>query len=106
MWHVAPTPGVAVSVKSNPGQATHAECLDRGYINLKPKTSAEPPRVVVDEPHTLRAAIDGNVLRVHADGIEIWQGTLPVEAFAFDGAVGVRSDNGVFDFQLRVPGGG
>ncbi len=106
MWHVAPVPGVAVSVKYNPGLATHVDCADRGYINLKPTSDVAMPEVRLDEPHTLRADLAGDTLRVHADGMEVWSGKLPPQAFAFDGPVGVRSDNGEFDFQLRVPGGG
>lgn len=106
MWHVAPVPGIAVSVKSNPGLATHVQCGDRGYINLKATSDVAVPLVRLDEPHTLRADLDGDTLRVHADGFEVWNGKLPPQAFVFDGPVGTRSDNGEFDFQLRVPGGG
>jgi hypothetical protein len=106
MWHVAPTPGIAVSVKYNPGQRTHAECLDRGYINLRPKTPVPVPSVAVGEPHTLRAEIAGDTLVVHADGLEVWRNTLPPETFLFDGAAGIRTDNSEFDFQVRLPGGG
>jgi hypothetical protein len=105
MWHVAPTPGVAVSVKSNPGLTTHAECGDRGYVNLRSTISAVTPVIARDQPHVLRADLDGDLLRVRADGVEVWEGRLPREAFAFDGPVGTRSDNGTFDFALRVPGG-
>ena len=31
MWHIEPSRGIEVSVKSNPGQATHEACADRGY---------------------------------------------------------------------------
>lgn len=106
MWHVSPSSGIAVSVKSNPGLATHVQCGDRGYINLKNDTDVSVPEIEPNEPHTLRADLDGELLRVHADGIETWSGPLPAEASAFDGPVGIRSDNGDFDFQLRVPGGG
>ncbi len=106
MWHVRPSPRVAVSVKSNPGLATHADCADRGYINLKSTSEVAVPQVRMGEPHTLRADLDVDTLRVYADGIDVWNGKLPAQAFAFDGPVGIRSDNGEFDFQLRVPGGG
>lgn len=106
MWHIAPTPGVWVLIKSNPGMTTHEECGDRGYINLPPNAGVRAPLLAVDEPHTLRADLDGHSLRVSADGVEIWSATLPDQAFAFDGPVGVRSDNGAFDFELRIPGGG
>jgi len=103
MWHIAPTPGVWILVKSNPGMSTHAECRDRGYINVD--STVAVPEIRVNEPHTLRADIDGETLWLHADGVEIWKGALPKEAFAFDGPVGTRTDNGEFDFELRVPGG-
>ena len=106
MWQVAPVTRVAVAVKSNPGLATHAQCGDRGYINLKPTVEVGVPQIRLDEPHSLRADLDGDTLLVHADGINVWTGKLPAQAFAFDGPVGMRSDNGEFDFQLRVPGGG
>lgn len=106
MWHVAPKPGLAVSVKNNPGKRTHVDCLDRGYINLKTKSEVSVPEVRIGEPHTLRADLEDDTLVVHADGVEVWRGKLPPQAFTFDGAAGIRSDNGEFDFQLRVPGGG
>jgi hypothetical protein len=101
MMHVEPTPRVAVSVKRNAAKHTHAQCLDAGYINL---AAAKPvPAVVRDVPHVLSAEIDGRTLRVLADGAVVWEGVLPEAAFAFDGPSGVRSDNGTFDFELRVP---
>jgi hypothetical protein len=106
MWHIAPDKGVHVAVKSNPGLVTHAECSDHGYINLESKVSVAAPEIRANQAHTLRADIDGTSLRVHADGVEVWRGALPDEAFAFDGPAGARSDNGKFDFELRIPGGG
>ena len=105
MWHVEPTPGVFVSVKSNPGQARHAACGANGYINLRPRSSAQPAVIRVGEAHTMRAEIEGTTLRVTADGVVAWEGPLPNEAFGFDGPAGVRSDNGEFELELRVPGG-
>jgi hypothetical protein len=101
MWHVAPTIGVHVSIKSNPNQRAHSECGDRGYINL-PGPSVPIPAIHEGESHTLEARIDGEILRVNADGALVWQGHLPPEAFAFNGPVGIRSDNGDFDAELRV----
>ena len=103
MWHVEPTPGIAVSVKSNPGAATHQQCGDHGYINLRPTTSAPVAPIRSGEAHALRAEIQGTVLRVLADGAVVWTGALPAQAFAFEGPAGIRSDNGAFDFDIRVP---
>ena len=104
MWHFAPTQGIAVSVKRNPGQKTHEECLDRGYINsTKPRVSATPPVVRPDQPHTLSAVMTGSNLTVTADGKVVWEGDLGPVALEFDGPVGLRSDNAhvVFDFLPR-----
>lgn len=101
MWHVEPSPGIFVSVKSNPGESTHAQCADRGYVNLPPAKPA--PTVAPGTRHALAATIDLRVLRVTADGVLVWEGALPDAAFAFDGPAGVRADNGEFEFQLRVP---
>ncbi len=102
MWHVEPTPGVAVSVKHNPGASTHAQCGDRGYIHLRPEASSPVPPLVPNERHRLRAEIDGNALRVLVDGRSVWMAKLPPQTFTFDGPAGIRSDNGIFDFDFRV----
>jgi hypothetical protein len=103
MWHIEPSQGLEVSVKSNPGQSTHAECSDHGYTFVKPAWSrANLPPVEAGASHTLSATIAGDTLRVAADGQLAWTGALPPQAFAFDGPVGVRSDNGVFDVELRA----
>lgn len=103
MWHVSPQPGIAVSVKSNPGQSTHAQCGDRGYINLPPQPAAFDATIRSNEPRTLRAEIVGYRLTVFADDAIAWQGMLPEQAFAFDGPSGVRTDNGAFEFDLKAP---
>jgi hypothetical protein len=105
MWHVEPTSGIFVSVKRNPGQSTHAECMDQGYQNLTPAEKHPVPAIHEGERHTLRAVVEGNVLSVFADDTLAWKSTLPAQAFDFEGPAGVRSDNGGFDFELRVPGG-
>jgi hypothetical protein len=104
MWHFAPDQKIAVSVKRNPGKRTHEECLDYGYINnIKPRVSAPPPPVHVDQPHVLSASMKGSNLSVIADKRVVWQGDLGRVALEFDGPVGLRSDNAhvVFDFQAR-----
>lgn len=102
MWHIDPSDGLAVSVKHNPGKSTHEACGDHGYSNLRPTASAPVPRLRPNERHILRAEIDGSALRVLVDGAVAWSGVLPSEAFTFNGPAGVRSDNGVFDFDVRV----
>lgn len=100
MWHIEPTPGIYVSVKHNPGLHTHAACGDRGYTNVPPTWSQTPAPIVAGAWHTLRARLHGRVLEVHADDRATWRAELPSAAFAFDGPVGMRTDNGRFDVQL------
>ena len=105
MWNFD-TQKIAVSVKLNPGQSTHEQCLDRGYIsNIKPRVLAPPPLVHVDQPHTLAADLNGRELRVQADAVVVWEGTLVPVVLQFQGPVGLRSDNAhvVFDFLLGGP---
>jgi hypothetical protein len=101
MWHIEPSRGLEVSVKSNPGQSTHEECADRGYTFIKPSWSrTDLPAIELAVPRTLSATISGDTLRVSVDGQPAWVGVLPPQGF--DGPVGVRSDNGVFDIELRA----
>jgi hypothetical protein len=105
MWNFD-TQRIAVSVKLNPGQRTHEDCLDRGYINdIKPRVSVPPPAVHVDQPHTLFAQLQGRELSVKADGRIVWQGALVPVVLQFKGPVGLRSDNAhvVFDFLVGGP---
>ena len=104
MWHIEPTVGIHVSVKSNRGRTTHAECGDGGYVNILPSWwRRDLPQIVVGEQHTLEGRIDGHVLRVMADGAPAWVGSLSPDVFGVDGPVGLRSDNGQFDVELRAP---
>jgi len=103
MWHIAPDQGVAVSIKSNPKKSTHGECGATGYINEKPTVARTAPPIAPGSTHVLHAVIDHSTLRVHADGILVWEGDLGDAAFAFDGPAGVRTDNVETSFVLRVP---
>jgi hypothetical protein len=107
MWHIEPTTGVHVALKSNPGQRTHAECSDRGYQTLAPDwPQVAVPAIRAGERRRLRATIEGGLLRVSADGVPVWTGRLPSEALALDGPVGLRTDNGDFDLVFSaMPGG-
>lgn len=103
MWRLAPTPGVFVSVKYNPGKSRAEECLPTGCLGVSPRATKETPGVTAGQPHTLRAELDGDSLRVLADSVAVWEGSLPREAQSFDGPVGVRSDNAAYAFELRAP---
>jgi len=103
MWHFVPDQKIAVSIKRNPGKRTHAQCLDRGYINnLKPRLSDAPPAVEPNQPHVLTATMSGSDLSVTADNKLVWWGDLGPIALALRGPVGLRSDNARLLFDLLV----
>ncbi|HTX16156.1 MAG TPA: hypothetical protein VMD77_12740, partial [Candidatus Baltobacteraceae bacterium] len=53
--------------------------------------------------HSLRAEMDGENLRVFADGNVVWRGDVGADAAALDGPVGIRSDNAALDgLELMV----
>jgi hypothetical protein len=106
MWHIEPTPGVAVSVKRNPTASKHAECGAGGYENVEPVAYRAAPSIEPGLRHVLRATLDGQKLLVVADGVIVWTGALPADALSFDGPAGLRTDNGTFDLELRVPPSG
>jgi hypothetical protein len=107
MWRIEPASKLVVSVKSNPGQHTSAECANRGYKNIKPHSSKPVPVLVPGQMHTLRAEMNGQELRVFADGVPVWEGGLGPEIQGLEGPVGIRSDNARLEIDLRagLPGG-
>ena len=103
MWRIEPESKLVVSVKSNPGQHTSAECGNRGYRNIKPRRSAPVPTLISGDAHSLRAEMNGQEMDVFADGKLVWEGSVGNDALAFDGPVGIRSDNAKLRIELRVP---
>lgn len=102
MWHIEPTRGLSISVKSNPDKHESAACGDAGYTFLEPREEHDVQDIEADSEHTLRAGISGKDLKVYTDGKLSWVAELPEEAFGFDGPAGVRTDNGIFDMEFRV----
>ena len=76
MWRIAPESKLVVSVKTNPGQHTSAECGNRGYKNIRPARSSPVPVLQPGAAHTLHADLNGDALRVLADGAVVWTGNL------------------------------
>jgi hypothetical protein len=104
MWHIEPDTKIAVSVKWNPGQRTHAQCGARGYANIRPRRAVRIPPIVPGASRTLQAELRTRDLTVRVDGAIVWDGTLPPEIADFDGPVGLRSDNARFEFEYFVGG--
>jgi len=100
MWRIAPSAGIHVQVKSNPGRRTHEECRDLGYRTVVATWRRDAPVLEAGQRRVLTAEIEANVLRVAVDDVPVWEGALPDSVLASDGPVGVRSDNGDFDVEL------
>ena len=100
MWRIEPKTELVVSVKNNPGMAQSSECDAHGYHNIKPTQESDVPDVKRGRHYTLRAIIDGAKMRVYANNNQVWEGDLGAEARGINGPVGVRTDNGRFDFEL------
>jgi hypothetical protein len=100
MWRIEPESKLVVSVKSNPGMQASSECGNRGYHNVRPNRSSPVPRLDPGSSHTLQAGMNGSEMRVTIDRKLAWEGDLGPEALSFDGPVGVRTDNGRFDFEI------
>jgi hypothetical protein len=101
MWRFKPASRIVVSVKSNPGQHTSAECGNRGYTNLKPSHASRIiPAIPAGSSHRLQAILLGQELQVLADGSPAWEGSIPSDASYLKGPVGVRSDNARLTFTL------
>jgi hypothetical protein len=105
MWRIEPESRVVVSVKSNPGQHSSAECSNHGYQNIKPSRSVPVPAVRPGETHTLSAEMNGAEMRVFADNSLVWQGLVSSDALGFEGPVGIRSDNARLEIGLEAPAG-
>jgi hypothetical protein len=102
MWRIEPESKLVVSVKSNPGQHTSAECGNRGYRNITAARSKPVPELRPGMAHSLRAEMNRAAMRVFADNALVWEGSVGTEALAFDGPVGMRSDNARLQIELRA----
>jgi hypothetical protein len=102
MWRIEPESKLVVSVKSNPGQHTSAECSNHGYTNIKPAYSSPVPLPRPGAAHTLRAEMNGAELRVYADNNLVWEGNVGSEGGKLNGPVGIRSDNAKLEIDLRA----
>jgi hypothetical protein len=102
MWRIEPKAEFVVSVKSNPGMHSSSECGNHGYRNIRPRRASAVPRLSPGSSHALFVEMTGSELRASVDGREVWEGDLGPETLSLDGPVGVRTDNGRFEFQFLV----
>jgi len=104
MWRIEPESKLVVSVKSNPGDHSSAECGNRGYKNIKAHRMSPAPPLRLGEAHRLRAEMNGEELRVLIDNAPVWEGSFGSDAVSFDGPVGMRSDNARLELELWTGG--
>jgi hypothetical protein len=102
MWRIEPESKLVVSVKSNPGQHTSAECANRGYRNIKPVHSRPVPVLRPGATHSLRAEMNEAELRVYEDNNLVWEGNVGPLGGPPNGPVGIRSDNAKLEMELRA----
>jgi hypothetical protein len=102
MWRIEPESKLVVSVKSNPGQHTSAECGNRGYRNIKPTHGKPVPSLHPGQAHALRAEMNGAEMKVFADNVLVWEGSVGAEAGNLEGPVGMRSDNARLEVEFRA----
>ncbi len=103
IWRVEPKARLVVSVKSNPGEHISTQCGNGGYRNIKPRSSSPVPVLYSGAVHTIHAEMHETEMRVSIDGSVVWVGSVGQEALAFDGPVGIRSDNVRLQIELRAP---
>lgn len=99
-WRIEPKSELVVSIKRNPGIHSSSQCGNHGYRNIKPSHSSPVPKLKKGDSHSFLAEMDGSKLRVSIDDKLVWEGDLGPEALEFDGPVGVRTDNGRFEFEF------
>jgi hypothetical protein len=102
MWRIEPESKLVVSVKSNPGLHTSAQCGNRGYRNIKPRHGIPVPTLRSGDSHVLRAEMDGAEMKVFVDNSLVWDGSVGAEVLSLDGPVGIRSDNARLHIELRA----
>ena len=102
MWRIDPESKLVVSVKSNPGEHTSAECGNRGYKNIKARKSRPVPTLRIGDTHSLRAEMRAEELNVFVDNTLVWEGSVGAEGGRFEGPVGIRSDNAKLQLELQV----
>lgn len=103
MWRIEPESKLVVSVKSNPGQHSSAQCGNRGYRNVRPARSKPVPVLHPGSAHSLRAEMNDAEMKVFADNALVWEGSVGPDALRFDGPVGMRSDNARLEIELLAP---
>jgi hypothetical protein len=100
MWRFSPKNEVVVSVKSNPGMQESSQCGNKGYTNIKASHSSPAPEVKKGSKHILYAELNGQKMTVNADSKVVWEGSIGPTALAFNGPVGIRSDNVHIELEL------
>lgn len=102
MWRIEPESKLVVSVKTNPGEHSSAECGNRGYRNIKPRLSHGFAPARAGQVRTLRAELNGGEMKVFIDQSLVWEGPLGEDIRGMQGPVGIRSDNARLQIGLTA----
>jgi len=102
MWRLQPSAELVVSLKSNAGQHSSAECGNHGYHDIPPTVRSPILQLKPGDSQRLRAEIAADELHVLVDDQLVWHGHLPPEVARLEGPVGLRTDNVRLMFQLGI----
>jgi hypothetical protein len=99
-WRIEPRSQVVVQLKLDPTLHTSAECENGGYRTIKARRSSPAPELNDGREHRMDAHLAGTDLTVVVDGRPVWAGSVGDAVNGLHGPIGIRSDNGRFDFLL------
>lgn len=95
MRRFEPVSELAVLVKRNDGQTTHAQCENRGYTKV---ATVPLDQIKPGQTFSLSARfVDDTTLRVRLNGREVWMGKVELSS---RGQAGIRSDNARFIVKI------
>jgi hypothetical protein len=92
MWRISES-RIVVQLKSNPEASTSDVCGVAGYATVRPQLEVALPAITEGSRHELEASLNGRVLRVSIDALEVWSGLVPEHMVLAEGPVGFRTDN-------------
>jgi hypothetical protein len=99
-WRIEPRSQVVVQLKLDPTMHASAECENGGYRTIKARRSSPAPALNDGQEYRMDARLAGTDLTVVVDGRAVWEGSVGDAVSGLHGPIGIRSDNGRFDFVL------
>lgn len=100
IWQFGEKSNVVVSKKINEHLSENSQCLDRGYLSIKPDFRRQLRTPEMGSIHSIEFDTQGTRLTVVVDNQVAWIGNVP-ELDKDNGVIGLRGDNVKFDFDLE-----